>query len=92
MNLVGDVKRNKKDLKYTGNKRKTRGNVGLLLNGAGDLVTKDMEKAGVLGAFFALDFTGKTSLQQSQNPETREKSGIRKTYPQVREHLRKMYL
>lgn len=31
--------------KYINNKRKTRKNVGHLLNGAGDLVTKDMEKA-----------------------------------------------
>lgn len=32
-----------------------------LLNGAGDLVTKGMEKAEVLDAFWALAFTGKPS-------------------------------
>lgn len=31
--------------------RKTRENMGLLLNGAGDLLTNDMEKAKVLSAF-----------------------------------------
>lgn len=31
-------------------KSKTRGNMGLLLNGAGDLATKDTEKAKVLNA------------------------------------------
>lgn len=40
----------------------------LLLNGTGDLVTQDMEKAEVLNAFFALVFTGKTSLQESEAP------------------------
>lgn len=72
MNLVRSAKGDKKGFcKYVHSKRKTRGNVGLLLNGAVDLVTKGMEKAEVPSAFFALVFTNKTSLQQSQNPETR---------------------
>ena len=37
--------------------------------GAGDLVTKDVEKAKVLNAAFALVFTLKTCLQESQVPE-----------------------
>lgn len=44
--------------------------MGLLLRGAGDLVTKDMEKAEVINSFFALVFTGKTSWQQFQTCET----------------------
>lgn len=35
---------------YRNSKRKTGENVGLLLNGAGDLVTKEKEKAKVLNA------------------------------------------
>lgn len=52
--------------KYIGTKRETRGNMGPLLNGAGALVTKDVEKAKVVNVFFILVFIGKTSLQESQ--------------------------
>lgn len=45
--------------------------VGLLSNGAGKLVTNNMEKAEVLSAFFASVSTSKTSLQEFQAPETR---------------------
>ncbi|KAK4825453.1 hypothetical protein QYF61_027608 [Mycteria americana] len=49
LNLARDVKGDKKGFcKYLSGKRKTRKNVGSLLNGAGDLVTQDMEKAEVL--------------------------------------------
>ncbi|KAK4810509.1 hypothetical protein QYF61_004289 [Mycteria americana] len=58
LNLVRDVKGDKKGFcGFIISKRKTRENVGLLLNGAGDLVTQDMEKAEVLSAFFASVFT-----------------------------------
>ena len=74
LNLARDVKDNKKGFcKYIGDKRKTRENVGPLLNEAGDLVTQDMEKAEVLNAFFASVFTSKTGLQESLAPETRGK-------------------
>lgn len=36
---------NKGFYRYIKSKRKTRENVGLLLRGAGDMVTKDMEEA-----------------------------------------------
>lgn len=39
--------------KYIRNKRKTRENVGLLLNGMRNLVQKDTEKADVVNAFFS---------------------------------------
>ena len=45
-------------------------NVGPLLNVAGDLVKKNMEKTKVYNAFFILLVTGKTGLQESQAPET----------------------
>lgn len=45
LNLVRDVKGNKKELyKYISSKRKARENADLLLNGAETLVGKDMEK------------------------------------------------
>lgn len=47
----------------------TRENVGLLLSGTQDLVTKDVEGTKVLTAFFASVFTGKIRLQESQASE-----------------------
>ncbi|KAK4827986.1 hypothetical protein QYF61_022688 [Mycteria americana] len=51
---------------FFASKRKTRENEGLLLNGAGNVVTNDIKKAM---AFFAPVFTGKMSLQECQIPE-----------------------
>lgn len=67
LNLAMGRKGNRKDFyRYIDNKWKTRASVGPLLNGNGDLVTQDMEKAEVLNTFLTLIFTGKTSsLQQS---------------------------
>lgn len=47
--------------------------MGLLLNEMGNVLTKNPEKAMVIDGFFALVFTGKTSLQENQAPETYEK-------------------
>jgi len=43
--------------------RKTWENVDSLLNEEGDLLTKDLENAEILSAFFISVFTGKTVLQ-----------------------------
>lgn len=52
LNLARDIKGNKNGFyRYIGDKRKTRGNVGLLLNGA-----EDMEKAEVRNAILDSDF------------------------------------
>lgn len=45
----------------------------MLLGGTRDLVTKEIDKAEVFDAFFSLVFTCKTSLQESQVPETSSK-------------------
>jgi len=57
LNLARDVKDSKKGcFKYISSKRKTRDNVGRLLNEVGALVTEDMEKAELLNALFASVF------------------------------------
>lgn len=45
------------------------------MNGAGKLVTNDMEKAEVLSAFFASVSTSKTSLQEFRPLRPEGKSG-----------------
>nr|XP_048703675.1 uncharacterized protein LOC125635700 [Caretta caretta] len=63
LQLPRDVKNNKKGFyRYVGNK-KVRESVGPLLNGGGNLVTEDVEKANVLNGFFASVFTNKVSSQ-----------------------------
>jgi len=58
LNLARDVKDNKKGFfKYISSKRKTRDNVGLLLNEVGALASEDTEKMELLNAFFASVFT-----------------------------------
>lgn len=44
--------------------------MGQLLNGVGDLMVKDMEKARVLYTSFTSVFIGETSLQEPQALET----------------------
>lgn len=68
--------------KYMGSKRKSREDVDLLLNGAGDLMATGMEKAVVLSAFFASVFTDKSSCQAL---ETRGKDCSREDLPSVEE-------
>lgn len=71
-NLMRDVKDNKKAFcKHINRKRQTRENLAPLLNGAGAMVTKYMEKAEVVNAFFASVVTCKTSTQEPQALETR---------------------
>ncbi|CAM4604369.1 unnamed protein product [Caretta caretta] len=64
LQLARDVKSNKKGFfRYVSNKKKVKESVGPLLNEGGNLVTKDVEKANVLNAFFAFVFTNKVSSQ-----------------------------
>lgn len=70
LNLERDVKgSNKRFYKYINSKKMTRENTGLLLNGAGELVKNDMEKAKMLNAAFVSVFTSKNGFWESQAPE-----------------------
>jgi len=82
LNLAKDVKDNKKSFfKYISSKRKTRDNVGPLLNEAGALVTEDAEKTELLNAFFASVFSAKAGPQESQDLEVREEAAERMSFP-----------
>jgi len=64
---VRDVKDNNKGFhKYICSRRTVRENVGLLLDGTGDLVTKNMEKSKLFSAFFTSVFT----VRPAFSPET----------------------
>jgi len=74
LDLAKDVKGSKKGFcKQIDDKRKTRENVGPLMNGTRDLITQDMEKAEVLNALFDSIIIRKTGLQEFQAPETKGK-------------------
>ncbi|GAB0195017.1 mitochondrial enolase superfamily member 1 [Grus japonensis] len=96
LNLARDVKDNKKGFfKYINSKRKTRENVGLLLNEVGALVMGDTEKAELLNAFSASVFTAKAGPQESQTLEVGQKVWRKEDLPlveedRVREHLSKL--
>ena len=66
--MARDVRNQKKGcFNYISSKRKTRENVGPLLNEVGVLVTKYAEKAELLKAFFASVFSAKSGPQESQS-------------------------
>jgi len=66
LNLARDVKNNKKGcFRYISSKRKSRDNVGPLLNQAGALVMEDAEKTKLLNAYFASVFTAKAGPRAS---------------------------
>ncbi|GAB0183985.1 mitochondrial enolase superfamily member 1 [Grus japonensis] len=96
LKLAGDVKDNKKGFfKYINSCRKTRENVGLLLNELGALVMEEIEKVELLNAFFASVFTAKAGPQETQTLEVGEKVLQKEDLPlvkedQVREHLGKL--
>ena len=59
LNLARDVKRNKKGFyRYTGQKRQAKESAPPLINGKGELVIIDTEKAEIRNKFFASVFTG----------------------------------
>jgi len=66
-------------------KRKTRDNVGPLMNEVGVLVMEDAEKAELLNAFFASVFTAKAGPQESQALEARGEAYREDDFPFVEE-------
>jgi len=86
LNLARYVTDNKKGFfNYISSKRKTRENVGPLLNEVGVLVTEDAEKAELLNASFASAFTAKASCWASQALEVREEACREDDIPLVEE-------
>lgn len=74
MNLVRDVKDNKKGFYvYINGKRKTGENVNPMLNGTGVLVIQYMEKTEILNILSASVFTSNTVFQIHKDLETRGK-------------------
>ena len=85
LNLGRDVKDKKGFYKHIGDKKKTKENVSPLLNKTGQLVTQDIEKAKVVSDVFVSVFTSKTSLQESQIPDTRGKGWSEEDVPLLEE-------
>lgn len=82
LNLAREMKINKKSFyRCINSERRTRENVGLLLNELGYLMTTGKVP---LNALFASLYTGRSSLQQCQPLRLEGKSGTRNTYPQWR--------
>ncbi|GAB0202606.1 mitochondrial enolase superfamily member 1 [Grus japonensis] len=96
LNVARDVKDKKNGFfKYISSKRKTRENVGPLLNEVGALAMEDTEKGKLLNAAFASVFTAKVGPQETQTLEVGKKVWRKEDLllveeDQVREHLGKL--
>ncbi|XP_062425881.1 uncharacterized protein LOC134137198 [Rhea pennata] len=85
LSLARHVKDNRKGFfKCISSKRKTRENVGLLLKGAGALVTRDTEKAVLLNSGNS-EILNPGSPHESRSLEVREKVQRREDFPLVEE-------
>ncbi|KAK4823954.1 LOW QUALITY PROTEIN: hypothetical protein QYF61_008340 [Mycteria americana] len=77
LNLAAAVKDNKKHFfKYISSKRRAKENLQPLVDGGGNTVTKDEEKAEVLKAFFASVFNSRANCSLgTQPPELEDRDG-----------------
>lgn len=73
LNPVRNVKRNKRFYKPLSSKTETGANMVPLLNGHGELVKNDMEKAKALRAAFTSGFASKMRLHESLAPKNHGK-------------------
>lgn len=85
LSLVRDIKNKKGFSKCISSKRKSRENVGLLLNPVSVLGMEDSEKVKLLNTFFASVFTAESSPQESQTLELRDVGWRKKNFPLVTE-------
>ena len=79
-----DIKGNKKFCRYISDKRKAREDVDPFWKEAGDVITRDTEKADVLDDFFASVFTSK-GIHTTRVAESKGKNWERKDLPTVNE-------
>lgn len=82
---------NKKNpTKYVINKRKAKESLGHLLNGEGDLIMDETEKAKVFDGFFPFVFMNKVSYQMMSTASSKDPTQPRVGKQEVRDNLEKL--
>ncbi|KAK4816845.1 hypothetical protein QYF61_023967 [Mycteria americana] len=89
LNLATAIKDNKKHFfKYISSKRRAKENLQPLVDGGGNTVTKDEEKAEVLNAFFASVFNSRANCPLGTQPlELEDRDGDQNGAPMIQEEM-----
>ncbi|KAK4819943.1 hypothetical protein QYF61_015843 [Mycteria americana] len=89
LNLAAAVKDNKQHFfKYISSKRRAKENLQPLVDGGGNTVIKDEEKAEVLNAFFASVFNSRANCSLgTQPPELEDRDGDQNGAPIIQEEM-----